>query len=178
MPNSWNNGSHESFVGMETSNPSIRSRRPADRRGMRRRAECATFQALRREAMESRGLEGRNGIDASVLDALYRFARALNQTYDDRVRRLVVFGSRARGEAASDSDVDVAVVLDRMAGRRYDERMRMTDLAYEILLDTGLRIQAWPISRAEWDGGEPHPNPTLLGNIRRDAVEIGASVAA
>lgn len=63
-----------------------------------------------------------------------------------------------------------------MTGRRYDERMRITDLAYEILLDTGLRIQAWPIDRAEWDGGEPHPNPTLLGNIRRDAVEIVAPV--
>ena len=124
------------------------------------------------------GFEKRNGMDASVLDALHRFARALNQTYDGRVQKLVVFGSRARGEAAPDSDVDVAVVLDRMSGRRYDERMRMTDLAYEILLDTGLRLQAWPISRAEWDGGEPHPNPTLLGNIRRDAVEIGAPVAA
>ena len=113
--------------------------------------------------------EGRNGIDASVLEALNRFARALNLAYDGRVRRLMVFGSRARGEAAPDSDIDVAVVLDRMSGRRYDERMRMTDLAYEILLDTGLRIQAWPISRAEWGrrGTSSEPDAARQHQTRR-----------
>lgn len=33
-------------------------------------------------------------------------------------RRIVLFGSRARGQAGSDSDVDLLVVLDRIDDRR------------------------------------------------------------
>lgn len=122
--------------------------------------------------MGSHHSERRYGIDATVLDALHRFARALEQTYGARLRRILVFGSRARNEAAPDSDIDVAVVVESMSGRRYDERMLMTDLAYEIRLDTGRDIQAWPLTLAEWEGVEPHPNPPFLANIKRDAVEI------
>lgn len=118
------------------------------------------------------------GIDEHARDALNSFALALDQAYGRRVRNLVVFGSRARQQASQDSDIDVAVVLDRLDGRRYDERMRMTDLAYEILVSTGVDIQAWPVTVAEWSGQEEHSNPGLLLNMKRDGIEFGAPLAA
>ena len=41
--------------------------------------------------------------------ALMHFRTAVDETYGGRVERVMLFGSRARGDAASDSDYDVAV---------------------------------------------------------------------
>ena len=39
---------------------------------------------------------------------LTRFRATLTEIYGDRVERVVLFGSRARGDAQEDSDYDVA----------------------------------------------------------------------
>ncbi len=45
------------------------------------------------------------------------FRDALTQIYGDRLDRVVLFGSRARGDAEPDSDYDVAVFLKDMPDR-------------------------------------------------------------
>jgi uncharacterized protein len=40
---------------------------------------------------------------------LVRFRSALEALYGDRIERVVLFGSRARGDAHPESDYDVAV---------------------------------------------------------------------
>jgi hypothetical protein len=42
---------------------------------------------------------------------LKRFRAAVTEIYGNRVERVVLFGSRARGDAREDSDYDVAVFL-------------------------------------------------------------------
>lgn len=42
---------------------------------------------------------------------LTRFRAALDETYGSRLDRVVLFGSRARGDARPDSDYDIAVFL-------------------------------------------------------------------
>ena len=53
---------------------------------------------------------------------LVRFRKALGEIYGNQIDRVVLFGSRARGDARPDSDYDVAVFLkslpDRAARRR------------------------------------------------------------
>jgi predicted nucleotidyltransferase len=62
---------------------------------------------------------------------LRRFRTALDALYGNRIERVVLFGSRARGDALEDSDYDVAVFLkdlaDRMPHRAgaYDDRTRL-----------------------------------------------------
>lgn len=46
-------------------------------------------------------------VDAAVRELSARFQRL----YGDRLSRMVLFGSHARGEAERDSDIDVLVVL-------------------------------------------------------------------
>jgi predicted nucleotidyltransferase len=46
-----------------------------------------------------------------------RFRAALDILYGDRIERVVLFGSRARGDAREDSDYDVAVFLKGLADR-------------------------------------------------------------
>jgi antitoxin ChpS len=46
----------------------------------------------------------------------------------------------------------------------------MADLAYEVLLDTGIRIQPLPIWRSQWEHPERYSNPMLLKNIQAEGV--------
>lgn len=49
---------------------------------------------------------------------LMRLRTALDQIYGPRIERVVLFGSRARGDASPDSDYDVAVCLHDINDRR------------------------------------------------------------
>jgi len=89
------------------------------------------------------------------------------------VQRAILYGSRARGDANPYSDADVAVVLGGEAIDRQDlldVLMRLSDIAFDVLLDTGIRISPLPISEAEWAHPETSSNPRLLENIEREGV--------
>src|SRR3954466_12516975 len=61
---------------------------------------------------------------ATALDdpILKRFRTALDEVYGDRIERVVLFGSRARGDAREDSDYDVAVFLKDLKEGDLDTR--------------------------------------------------------
>ena len=69
--------------------------------------------------------------------------RRREEIYGERVERVVLFGSRARGDARKDSDYDVAVFLRDM-GDRMTEMNCLADLSTDILYDTGEFIHAMP----------------------------------
>jgi predicted nucleotidyltransferase len=72
---------------------------------------------------------------------LVRFRKALDAVYADRVERVVVHGSRERGDAYPESDYGVAVFLHDMDDR-IAELYRLADLTSAILYDTGEFIHA------------------------------------
>ncbi len=99
------------------------------------------------------------------------FADAVRRAYGDRLKGLVVFGSRARGDASPDNDLDVAVIL---AGDvdLYGEKTALADLAYDAIVETGVHVQAWPVSTDEWQDPEKHSNPFLVRAMRRDGTSV------
>ena len=74
---------------------------------------------------------------------LTRFRAAVTEICGERAERVVLFGSRARGEAKPDSDYDVAVFI-KEAGTFTDESTRLAAVSTDILLDTGAVISATP----------------------------------
>jgi predicted nucleotidyltransferase len=111
------------------------------------------------------------GLTSQASTALGMFERSVRQSYGDDLLRIVLFGSRARGDAGPESDVDVAVVLDRVAVSPAI-RDRLADIAYEAIIETYIDVQALPISRDEWEHPELHSNPALIRTIKRDGVTI------
>lgn len=103
--------------------------------------------------------------------ALDLFGHAARDAYGDGLVQLVLFGSLSRGEARSDSDIDVAVVLRELRDRRVD-RDRLADLAYDAIVETSMDIQTVPVSLDEWEHPEHHTNPALIRAIKRDGVVV------
>ena len=85
------------------------------------------------------------------------------------VEKLILFGSRARGEARPDSDYDIAVVARDLSDRRRVRRV-LSDLAYDHVL-SGFFIR--PISLSP-DYLEPNEGrlTELAEDIVRDGVEV------
>ncbi|MFL9867615.1 nucleotidyltransferase [Paraburkholderia fungorum] len=48
--------------------------------------------------------------------------------------------------------------------------MPMADEAFDVLLDTGIRISPLVLREGEWQRPETYSNPALLANIARDGV--------
>lgn len=80
--------------------------------------------------------------------ALTRFADQVRARYRDRVKRTVLFGSRARGEGHEESDLDVAVIL---TGADQPDRRALIDLSTDIFLETDIRISPLVLSQDEFD---------------------------
>jgi uncharacterized protein len=77
---------------------------------------------------------------------LRRFKAALDALYGDEIDRVVLFGSRARGDAHAESDYDVAVFLKSLPDR-WKELDRLADLRMEFLDQTGAFLIRSLISR-------------------------------
>jgi predicted nucleotidyltransferase len=97
---------------------------------------------------------------------LVRFRAALETLYGDRLERVVLFGSRARGDAQRDSDYDIAVFLADL-GDRWREIRRLAALETEILAETGAFIHSMPYAAGSYRRRTP-----LMHEIRRDGIDL------
>jgi predicted nucleotidyltransferase len=85
------------------------------------------------------------------------------------VERMILFGSRARGEAREDSDYDIAVIFRDLLDRRHISRI-LSDLAYDHIL-SGFFIRPIPLPAGYLN--PPAGRPTELADeIARDGVEV------
>jgi predicted nucleotidyltransferase len=109
------------------------------------------------------------GHAASDDPILKRSRAALDEMYREPLQRVVLFGSRARGDAGEGSDYDLAEFLNDLKegdlADRWCELDRLADLRSEILSDTEAFIDAKPYPVGAYR------NPTaLMAEIRREGA--------
>lgn len=109
-------------------------------------------------------------IDRDTKHAVKRFLALLARRYD--IAQAVGFGSRARGTHRPDSDADVAVLLNGERQRVLPTTLAMAEVAYDILLETGINIAPLPVWLDDWKHPERHANPALLRNIAREGAVV------
>jgi len=91
----------------------------------------------------------------------------LVRIYADELKAVYLYGSYARGEASSDSDIDVLVVLK--GNFNYIEMLkRSEDFTISLCLENDVVISRAFVSEAEYKSKQ---TPFLM-NVRRDAVAV------
>jgi predicted nucleotidyltransferase len=112
----------------------------------------------------------KDGSEPAALTAAQAFLRRVSARYP--MKSAVLFGSRARGTHRPDSDVDIGVVLCGTREKFMEISLDMADMAFDVLLETGIYIQPLPLWEDEWANPERHSNPRLLRNIQREGVPV------
>ena len=100
-------------------------------------------------------------------DALDELVSELQALYGSRLSHVVLYGSRARGEAEHDSDVDVLVVLEPLVDL-WQELSRIQPLANRLSIQHDVVLSVIPVDSAEY----AHPDTPLLLNSHRQGVVL------
>jgi predicted nucleotidyltransferase len=98
---------------------------------------------------------------------LIRFCAAVTEIYGNRLERIMLHGSRARGDAREDSDYDVAVFLHDMPDR-IAELYRLADLSTALLTETGTFIHAMAYPAGFYND----PRMPLMYAIRAEGIDL------
>ena len=101
----------------------------------------------------------------SLLLILAQLRKYVEQCYGDRFKHLILFGSQARNEAVSSSDIDVMLVLEGTShvSLEYD---RMSQFVADLCLEHDVLISCVLISD---DVFNTRATPLLI-NVRREGI--------
>ena len=85
------------------------------------------------------------------------------------LHQVILFGSRARGDAEPDSDMDLLVILNEPVSRQ--SRKIVSDNAWEIGFDAGVVVVPVVVNRSNWENG-PDKLSLLAMTIREEGMRI------
>jgi predicted nucleotidyltransferase len=101
-------------------------------------------------------------------NAVSDFLARVHSAYGSKIQRAMLFGSKARGEAASDSDIDILLVATEETWKFMDEICKFSadvSLQYDVLLDARVvGVKRWR------DMSESRAG--LYRNISRDGIPL------
>jgi len=110
------------------------------------------------------GREGAGMIATDLLDQIKSRVRKIEPG-----AKAILFGSRARGDAAADSDWDLLFLLDGVVDRH--RRRSIRDALLEIELETGQVLSPLVMSRLDWDR-DVYPATPVHDNIAREGIVL------
>ena len=99
--------------------------------------------------------------------ALKELIEALKKLYGNNLVRVILYGSKARGDATKDSDIDIMVVLKNYENWN-EEFDKVFDIVYPINYEYNMLISVVIKKEEEY---LTKKTPLLL-NVRKEGVEI------
>lgn len=97
------------------------------------------------------------------LTLVREFKRRAELALPGRIARVMLYGSRARGDARPDSDWDIAVFVD--GAPTPHDRDVLADIGYDLMMESGQYFQAIAI-----DSGRSVQGSYFLRNVLRDGL--------
>lgn len=91
----------------------------------------------------------------------------LAQAYGERLKGLILYGSRARKTAAPSSDIDLLVLLAPPLDY-FTELRRLVDALYPVQLESEQLISAKPVSIDDFEKG----SLSLYRNAKREGIPV------
>ncbi|MEM9886815.1 MAG: nucleotidyltransferase domain-containing protein [Bacteroidota bacterium] len=99
---------------------------------------------------------------------LSQFAAKMETLYQDKLERILLFGSQARGDAAEDSDIDLLLLLNQEEVNPYREVPKITDVVFEINIKYNQLLFYLPMSLKRWENEQSF----FIDNVKREGITI------
>lgn len=117
------------------------------------------------------GMAGGAGacLDAREHAAAMELVHAVRRDVGARLECALLFGSKARGTARADSDVDVLLVFKRLPPDREPQATHAERMAERVAARTGVPLGVWSVSREDLEPGRRTP---MLVDALDDAVPL------
>jgi len=106
-------------------------------------------------------------MDPKISRLVDRVKAFLHERYGDGIKRVILYGSYARGEQTEDSDVDVLVLTDPSL-KPFEVRKNLSGLLFDMLMDEGELVSVIVIPESYFD---EHNLPFML-NVRKEGVTV------
>ncbi|MBI5914943.1 MAG: nucleotidyltransferase domain-containing protein [Bacteroidetes bacterium] len=96
------------------------------------------------------------------------FKAAVTGLYGNRLAKVILYGSYARGDAHEESDVDFLVVLKDEQIKKYREIMGMSEVVHPLILKHNVEISFQPYSLSQF----LYEKSPLLHWVRKEGFEV------
>lgn len=106
----------------------------------------------------------------SVSSVIYAFAVQLRKMLGNRLSKVILYGSYARGDYRTDSDVDIMVLVKMSEEEIKKIENDIYDLAFEIEMETGIDIS--PVIKSEEHYAYWVETLPFYRNVRDEGVVI------
>ena len=101
-------------------------------------------------------------------EILEEFRRKIKDKYPDDIQDVLVFGSKARGDANKESDIDIIVVILSEDWKKGDE---IREIGYELDEEIGYKLSIQVIPKSHIDYLRQN-NFQFIKNVERERVTI------
>ncbi len=109
--------------------------------------------------------------DLKIKDLLRAAEIELGKIFNDKLRRIILFGSYSRGDYDGESDIDVMALVDDPAPRKYDDILLDVEVDLSIAFDAVLSI--FVENEAEYEEAKVYK--PFLKSVEKEGIEIYAA---
>lgn len=109
----------------------------------------------------------------SLIDILKSYVDDIHMLYGDKLKAVILYGSYARGDFESDSDVDIMILVELTEQEIREKGRQLSDVTFDYNFDHNLAIM--PIVK-----NADHFNKWLRAypfyyNVKREGIELYAA---
>lgn len=109
-------------------------------------------------------------VSSSVSNVVYRFASSLKGMIGERLSKVILYGSYARGDYHEHSDVDIMILVKMSPEEARKLEEMVYDLAFDYEMETGIDIS--PIVKSEEQYEYWVDDLPFYRNIKNEGIEI------
>ena len=104
---------------------------------------------------------------------IINYVAEIQKIYGSHLRRIILYGSYARGDFRADSDVDIMILLDLSDLEAKGYSRQLSYMTYDFNLDNDLDIK--PIVKSEEHFKKWAVNYPFYANVQREGVVLYGS---
>ena len=86
-----------------------------------------------------------SNVPANISNIIDQFVKGVNEILGDRVKKIILYGSYARGDYDKSSDIDIMILTDLNDNEILEYREKILDYAYDIEWNNNFDIVVSPL---------------------------------